>query len=228
MLYAFSLSLNAFAKDHAEKDFAKPSPAKSPLESSPTLSQPCQIPPKKPCQKSVLFHSLFATKSLSSPCNSLSIGVFTDFSEKSFADVYALGVYYAQPNTFFRINGRINLELEAFFPAFNQTSHPANTKSTLKPQIIFGAAQDIILPLFSSRFYAGIGIGIYIRSNEGDDGRIGSAFTFGERVFVGFYHKLGEHTSMSYELIIKHYSNGNLERPNTGYNFMDMNAGVLF
>lgn len=220
MLYAFSLSLNAFAKDHAEKDFAKPSPAKSPLESSPTLSQPCQ--------KSVIFHSLFATKSLSSLCNSLSIGVFTDFSEKSFADVYALGVYYAQPNTFFRINGRINLELEAFFPAFNQASHPANTKSTLKPQIIFGAAQDIILPLFSSRFYAGIGIGIYIRSNEGDDGRIGSAFTFGERVFVGFYHKLGEHTSMSYELIIKHYSNGNLERPNTGYNFMGMNAGVLF
>lgn len=33
---------------------------------------------------------------------------------------------------------------------------------------------------------------------------------------------------MSYELIIKHYSNGNLERPNTGYNFMGMNAGVLF
>lgn len=132
VLYAFSLSLNAFAKDHAEKDFAKPNPAKSPLESSPTLSQPCQIPPKKPCQKSVLFHSLFATKSLSSPRNSLSIGVFTDFSKKSFADVYALGVYYAQPNTFFRINGRINLELEAFFPAFNQTSHPANTKSTLK------------------------------------------------------------------------------------------------
>lgn len=104
--------------------------------------------------------------------NSLALGIYADFSEKSFADVYALGFYYAQPNTFFRINGRISLELEAFLPI----------KPPLKRQIIFGAAQDIILPIYKSL----------------------------------------------YECIIKHYSNGNLERPNIGYNYLGLNAGVAF
>lgn len=184
------------------------------------------MPPPKRILQALAFSALFvyqlfgldSTKPVFTTYdNSLALGIYADFSEKSFADVYALGFYYAQPNTFFRINGRINLELEAFLPI----------KPPLKRQIIFGAAQDIILPIYKS-LYAGIGIGIYIRSNEGDDGRIGSAFTFGERAFVGFYHQLTHKTTIFYECIIKHYSNGNLERPNIGYNYLGLNAGVAF
>lgn len=149
--------------------------------------------------------------------NSLALGIYADFNKKSFTNIYALGFYYAQPNTFFRINGRISLELEAFLPI----------NYHIKRQIIFGTAQDIILPIYKS-LYTGVGIGIYIRSNEGDDGRIGSSFSFGERIFVGFYHRLTHKTTIFYECIIKHYSNGNLERPNIGYNYLGFSAGVAF
>ncbi len=107
------------------------------------------MPPPKRILQALAFSALFvyqlfgldSTKPVFTTYdNSLALGIYADFSEKSFADVYALGFYYAQPNTFFRINGRINLELEAFLPI----------KPPLKRQIIFGAAQDIILPIYKS------------------------------------------------------------------------------
>ncbi len=98
-----------------------------------------------------------------------------DFSGKGFSDLGLLGFHYGQPNEFFRLPGRMVLELEGFIGV--------NKEKNLS-QLIFGVSQDIVIPIFNTNFYSGVGIGIYIRTLFND--RIGSAFTFGEKVFIGY------------------------------------------
>ncbi len=98
-----------------------------------------------------------------------------DFSENGFSRLSALGLHYGQPNTFFGLPARMVLELEGFVGSGGEKS---------LNQLIFGVSQDIVLSIPHTNFYAGVGIGIYIRTLL--DSRMNSAFTFGEKVFVGY------------------------------------------
>ena len=91
-------------------------------------------------------------------------------------------------------------------------------------QPILGLSEDIILPIYSAdtlSFYAGLGIGAYIK--DGVERRVGSRFTFGERVFVGALFE-----GFVLEIIARHISNGTIELPNGGHNFIGLNLGMIF
>lgn len=87
---------------------------------------------------------------------------------------------YSQPNRFFRLHGRLNVEVGGFFGFYD-----ARLKSDLGAlNLAFaGVSEDILLPLFisenSGNLYVGAGIGAYIKSKG--EGRVISNFTFGER-----------------------------------------------
>ena len=137
------------------------------------------------------------------------------FDEGGFLKLGNLGIHYSQPNHFFRLAGRLSAELETFF----------DTKDF--SEIIFGISQDIVLPLFMDNFYFGVGLGIYIRSQV--DSYIGSAFNFGEKVFLGYrFKKVHDYFDIELEAFVKHYSNGSLRLPNIGFNFFGFGVSFLF
>jgi hypothetical protein len=97
--------------------------------------------------------------------------------------------------------------------------------SEYNQDIVFGFSQDLILPAFwwtspkpFCKIYAGINLGIYIEPNITD--RIGSRFTFGERVFLGYRIIDG----LTVELYGRHFSNGDLTEINGGQNFIGLSA----
>lgn len=98
-----------------------------------------------------------------------------DFSGSGFSRLSAIGLHYGQPNTFFGLPARMVLELEGFLGSGSEKA---------LNQLIFGVSQDIVLSIPRTNFYAGVGIGIYIRTLL--DSRMNSAFTFGEKVFIGY------------------------------------------
>lgn len=55
------------------------------------------------------------------------------------------------------------------------------------------------------------------------ESRVISNFTFGERVFVGYLWR-----DFSFEIFIKHFSNGTLAVPNSGHNFFGITSGYVF
>ncbi|MGX3044782.1 acyloxyacyl hydrolase [Helicobacter sp. T3_23-1056] len=141
---------------------------------------------------------------------------------KGFENLYQVEFIYSQPNRFFRIHGRLNLELGGFFGfgrGFDKTNFSALNLA------FAGISEDILLPLFVSQnygnLYTGLGIGAYIK-NKGEL-RVGSNFTFGERVFVGYLWR-----SFSFEIFVKHFSNGTLSLPNSGHNFFGITSGYVF
>ena len=137
-----------------------------------------------------------------------------DFDLNGFSGLRGIGFDYSQPNTFFSLAGRINLELESFSGISQLT------------ELSFGISQDIALPLFLDNLYLGVGIGIYIRTQA--DERIGSNFNFGEKIFLGYRFKdAWKSGDMELELFLKHYSNGALTFPNGGYNFFGIGMAVL-
>lgn len=133
-----------------------------------------------------------------------------------FENYHITQITYSQPNHPFRLHGRVNLELAYIF-AGNKRYHEFN-------QPIFGLSEDIILPIYSKdtlSLYAGLGIGAYIK--DGIERRVGSRFTFGERVFVGVLFE-----GLVLEIIARHLSNGTIELPNDGHNFIGLNLGIVF
>lgn len=138
---------------------------------------------------------------------------------KGFENQYHAEFIYSQPNRFFHIHGRLNLEVGWIFGFGNKGE--INTLNLA----FAGVSEDILLPLFVSEngwnLYFGVGIGAYIKTKS--EARIGSNFTFGERVFVGYFYN-----SFNIEIFIKHFSNGTLARPNNGYNFFGITAGLIF
>ena len=151
--------------------------------------------------------------------NTLKLIGALDFSPSGFSSLGALGIHYGQPSTFFRLPARMVLEFEGFI---------GSGKEKALNQIIFGASWDAILPIYYTNFYAGAGIGIYIRTLI--DTRIGSAFTFGEKIFIGYRRNINKGGGGVYscEIFIKHYSNGSLTSINKGFNFFGMSVGYSF
>ncbi|EMZ39966.1 hypothetical protein C826_00792 [Helicobacter bilis WiWa] len=95
-------------------------------------------------------------------------------------------------------------------------------------QLIFGVSQDIVLSIPRTNLYAGVGIGIYIRTLL--DSRMNSAFTFGEKVFIGYNYTVANKGGggISCEIFVKHYSNGDLTPLNKGFNFFGASVGYSF
>ena len=134
-------------------------------------------------------------------------------ARKEIEDLFLVGVQYSQPNEFFRIHGRRSIEL--------MTAHGIGDFSRYNQPLIFGLAQDVIFHLFGT-MYAGINLGIYIKSNSTD--RISSKFTFGEKVFLGF----GLLENYRLEWYGRHFSNGTLTEQNGGQNFLGLSVIMNF
>ncbi|WP_180675656.1 acyloxyacyl hydrolase [Helicobacter sp. 11S03491-1] len=83
-----------------------------------------------------------------------------------------------------------------------------------------GISEDIAFPLYRN-FYFGLNLGFYIKSKQ--DSRVGSAFSFGEKAFLGIRWGWG-----NLELFVRHFSNGGLKTPNVGYNFAGLAMGWLY
>ncbi|HFE6488298.1 acyloxyacyl hydrolase [Salmonella enterica] len=71
--------------------------------------------------------------------------------------------------------------------------------------------------------YTGIGLGAYIKSKSRDDMRVNSAFTFGEKAFLGW-----NFGAFSTEAYIRHFSNGSLTDKNSGHNFVGASISYNF
>ena len=159
----------------------------------------------------LLINSIFPKEEVN---NSIRI----EFSSSLSSDrhYFNANLIYAQPNRIFKLPGRLNFEIGGFFTPANQT-HIYNFA-------IIGISQDVIFPIYPSDFgnlFLGVGIGLYLKSKVDD--RVGSAITFGERLFVGYMVE-----DYDIELYYKHYSNGTIEIPNGGHDFWGISFGYCF
>ena len=140
--------------------------------------------------------------------NQLSVSYGQSYRDR-WEKLFIGGISYGQPNEFFRLPGRINVEF--------LTAHGIGDMAQYKQDIIFGFAQDLISPPIW-RMYAGINLGIYIKPKITE--RINSRFTFGERAFLGY--NISENWGA--ELYWRHFSNGDLTDKNKGQNFIGLNG----
>ncbi|EDI7678629.1 acyloxyacyl hydrolase [Salmonella enterica] len=85
-----------------------------------------------------------------------------------------------------------------------------------------GISKDVALVHFAG-IYTGIGLGAYIKSKSRDDMRVNSAFTFGEKAFLGW-----NFGAFSTEAYIRHFSNGSLTDKNSGHNFVGASISCNF
>lgn len=159
----------------------------------------------------LLINSVFPDEKIS---NSIRI----EFSTSLASDrrYFNSNLIYSQPNRIFKLPGRINFEVGGFFTPPHQ-AHIYNFA-------IIGISEDVIFPIYPSKFgnlFLGFGIGLYLKSKIDD--RIGSAITFGERLFLGYMIE-----NYDIELYYKHYSNGTLQIPNSGHDLWGIAFGYCF
>jgi lipid A 3-O-deacylase len=130
---------------------------------------------------------------------------------------------YSQPNTFFRVNGRRSIELGGMRGREHgriQKEEGDTTKNYSRyNQVIGGAMQEFVFG--GESIYATAGIGIYYASKATD--RIGSRFSFGERVGLGF-----NAGAMNIEAFARHFSNGSVTKNNSGQNFVGLSLAYKF
>jgi hypothetical protein len=141
--------------------------------------------------------------------NQLSIYVGQEFSAiygKSLKTepLCSVNFVYSQPNTFFRVPGRQNFEILGFF-AYDYEYKKYN-------RLTAGLSQDIIIPVYKCVFF-GLGTGIFISQRTTE--KVSSRFIFGQKAFVGI-----KFDDEIVELVVRHFSNGDLTPQNSGYNFI--------
>lgn len=119
-------------------------------------------------------------------------------------DMGLVELQYAQPSTFFRLPARSSV-------------HVAQITGLDKDQLVFGLAQEFLFIPNFEHFYAGLGLGIYIKERS-TDGRVDSAFTFGEKLFLGYRFD----NDVALELYWRHFSNGDITPVNAAYNFVGL------
>ena len=130
-----------------------------------------------------------------------------DFNPQTF-----IMAQYSQPIQFFRLDSRLNLNVVQNFAY--KSSHGLD---------FFGMGISIDTALLHyDGWYAGIGIGPYMRDNM--DRWVESRLVFGEKVFIGKNIKENWHI----ELFTIHFSNGNFTPKNEGFNFAGMGFGYRF
>jgi hypothetical protein len=117
--------------------------------------------------------------------------------------LFLIGLQYSQPDMSFRLPGRKNVELMLLW------GHEEMEKFS---QNMVGMSWDILL-LQGESFYLGVSLGAYIKSEI--DERVGSRFTFGEKLFVGY-----RFSQLNLEFFARHLSNGDLDPINHGFDFI--------
>ncbi|GAB7140835.1 hypothetical protein RsTz2092_07880 [Deferribacterales bacterium RsTz2092] len=124
-------------------------------------------------------------------------------------DFWMVQLQYSQPDTFFRVPSRRNVELMQWF-GFGMTDNGTDSMSSYDQQLI-GLSLDMQL-ITIGRFYYGLGGGVYVGQRM--TARNGSRMTFGAKMFMGY--RWGK---FAIELNTRHFSNGDVEQPNHGQNF---------
>lgn len=119
-------------------------------------------------------------------------------------DLGVVELQYAQPSTFFRLPARSSI-------------HVSQIVGQDKTQLVFGLMQEFLLVPNFEHVYAGLGLGIYIKERS-TDGRVDSAFTFGEKLFLGYRFD----NDYCVELYWRHFSNGDITPVNDAYNFVGL------
>ncbi|MBR5904688.1 MAG: acyloxyacyl hydrolase [Alphaproteobacteria bacterium] len=119
---------------------------------------------------------------------------------------------YSQPIKFFRLDSRLNLS------AVQNIAYNSNQGLSF-----FGMGISIDTALLQYQgFYAGIGIGPYMRNNN--DKWVSSKLVFGEKVFLG--KNISDNWHLEFYTI--HFSNGDFTPVNKGFNFFGFGAGYRF
>ena len=130
----------------------------------------------------------------------------------SFADIK-----YSQPNMFFRMPGRQNINI-AYTHGWGNDDDWDWRKFSVP---IFYLSEDVAL--YSIRkWYFGTGIGVGMQLKEND--RIGTKLIFGFKLFAG--RKIAEHWNL--EIFMQHFSNGSITENNYSYNFYGCGAVYSF
>ncbi|KML18882.1 membrane protein [Leclercia adecarboxylata] len=131
-------------------------------------------------------------------------------------NLYASFISYSEPSEFFFLQAKTNLELGEFKAFGSDTCNKNSGKSACSTynQVVFGLSKDVAL-IHINGLYTGVGLGAYIKSKSHDDMRVNSAFTFGEKAFIGW-----NFGSFATEAYIRHFSNGTLTDKNSGHNFV--------
>lgn len=182
----------------------------------------CPPPLANATKSQSTFERYFATNpAFGDNQNSIRFEFGVSVRSKGFENQYQAEFIYSQPNRFFRLHGRLNVEVGGFFGFGSKGGIDLGALNLA----FAGVSEDILLPLFvsenSGNLYFGVGIGAYIKTKG--ERRVISNFTFGERAFVGYFYD-----SFNVEIFIKHFSNGTLARPNKGHNFFGITAGYVF
>lgn len=128
------------------------------------------------------------------------------------------------PAIFFFLQARNNLELGGFKAKGSDdcSKHSGSVPCNKYNQGVLGISKDVALVHFAG-IYTGIGLGAYIKSKSRDDMRVNSAFTFGEKTFLGW-----NFGAFSTEAYIRHFSNGSLTDKNSGHNFVGASISYNF
>ena len=124
---------------------------------------------------------------------------------------------YSQPNTFFRLPGRQNINI-AYTHGW-QNDERWQWKDYSVP--MFYLSEDVAL-YWTSKWYFGTGMGIGMQLQENE--RVGTKLIFGFKVFAG--RRLSENWTM--EFFMQHFSNGSTARENYSYNFYGLGVGYSF
>ncbi len=131
---------------------------------------------------------------------------------------YLSGRYSIPVNLF--MNGRASIEVGGILG----NSNYVGGNNTVN-QVIVGLMYEGVFNF--NYFYVTGGIGPYYRNENHStipgDG-IGSKFVFGAKLAIGktFFQRY------NLEFVYRHFSNGELEVPNTGYNFLGIEASIRF
>ncbi|MDX8924084.1 lipid A 3-O-deacylase PagL [Salmonella enterica] len=138
--------------------------------------------------------------------------------------LYTAFLTYSEPSDFFFLQARNNLELGGFKAKGNDdcSKHSGSVPCNKYNQGVLGISKDVALVHFAG-IYTGIGLGAYIKSKSRDDMRVNSAFTFGEKAFLGW-----NFGAFSTEAYIRHFSNGSLTDKNSGHNFVGASISYNF
>ncbi|MDE1464531.1 acyloxyacyl hydrolase [Spartinivicinus poritis] len=86
---------------------------------------------------------------------------------------------------------------------------------------MIGISKDVAL-LSGTNTYLAVGLGIYLKEKKTN--RIGSKFTFGERLALGYRFDSG----IAMELYARHFSNAGITDDNSGQNFAGLSIGYTF
>ena len=144
--------------------------------------------------------------------NLFSVEVGQSLRSEGLENLFFSSVRYSQPTLFFRLPSKRTIELGSF----NALS---DTDLVQYDQKIFGLMEEAIFDL--KWVYLTLGLGFYIKSASTD--RIGSKFTFGQRIAIG-----RNFANINVELYARHFSNGSVTEENFGQNFVGFSLGANF